>query len=241
MLSIYDYLAGGFRMSWWLLGASSFISNFSCWTFTGAANIAYTYGLLVFGVYLIDIVGFIVSAAWFAPRFRQLRLVTAVDAIRLRFGRLTEQIFNWLWFFATLATAAVSLVGLSIILSSAFHLPQIPVILVTGVVVVLIALVGGTWAVAARDFVPRLLLLSVTVVVGVLTPITVGGVSAFFAQIPSGHWQMLRPAGSIPYDWLFLTTALFKAAYEKNNITYSAKYIAAKDGENARCSASVAG
>ena len=80
MLSIYDYLAGGFRMSWWLLGASSFISNFSCWTFTGAANIAYTYGLLVFGVYLIDIVGFIVSAAWFAPRFRQLRLVTAVDA-----------------------------------------------------------------------------------------------------------------------------------------------------------------
>jgi Na+/proline symporter len=232
-----DYFAGGFKQAWWLLGASSFISNFSCWTFTGAANIAYTYGLLVFGVYIIDIVGFIVSAAWFAPRFRQLRLVTAVDAIRMRYGRFTEQLFNWLWFFASLATAAVSLVGLSIILSSAFHLPQIPVILVTGIVVVLIALVGGNWAVAASDFVQLLLLLSVTVVVAVLTLIRVGGVGAFIDQIPSGHWQMFRPAGSIPYDWLFLTTALFKAAYEKNNITYSAKYIAAKDGANARRSA----
>ena len=234
-----DYFAGGFKMTWWLLGASSFISNFSCWTFTGAANIAYTYGILVFGVYIVDIAGFIVSVAWFAPRFRQLRLVTAVDAIRLRFGRLTEQAFNWLGFIGTLATAAVWLVGLSIILSSAFRLPQIPVILVTGVVVVLIALVGGNWAVAASDFVQLLLLMSVTVVVGVLTLIKVGGVGAFIAQIPAGHWQMFRPAGSIPYDWLYLVTALFAAAYQKNNVTYSAKYIAAKDGRHARLSALV--
>ena len=25
-----DYFAGGFRVAWWLLGASSFMSNFSC-------------------------------------------------------------------------------------------------------------------------------------------------------------------------------------------------------------------
>ena len=86
-----DYFAGGYRMTWWLLGASSFISNFSCWTFTGAAGIAYTYGLLIFSVYLTDVLGFCVAYVWFAPRFRQMRLVTAMDALRLRFGRFNEQ------------------------------------------------------------------------------------------------------------------------------------------------------
>jgi Na+/proline symporter len=234
-----DYFAGGFRMTWWLLGASSFISNFSCWTFTGVANIAYTYGMLVFGVYVIDIVGFIVSVSWFAPRFRQLRLVTAVDAIRLRFGRSTEQIFNWLGFLTSLATGAVWLVGLSIILTSAFQIPQIPVIVVTGIVVLTIALLGGNWAVAASDFVQLLLLMSVTIVVGVLTLIKVGGVGAFLAQIPADHWKIFKPAGSIPYDWLYLVTGLLAAAYQKNNINYSAKYIAAKDGRHARLSALV--
>jgi Na+/proline symporter len=234
-----DYFAGGFKMTWWLLGASSFISTFSCWTFTGAANIAYTYGLLVFGVTLIDIVGYIISFVWFAPRFRQLRLVTAMDAIRMRFGRTTEQLFNWFGFIATLGTGAVWLVGLSVILSSAFHLPQIPIILVTGVVVVLIALVGGNWAVAASDFVQLLLLMSVSVVVGVLTLIKVGGISAFINQIPADHWKVFRPLASIQYDWLYLATAVLSTVYQKNNVMLSAKYIGAKDSRHARLSALV--
>ena len=36
-----DYFAGGHKMTWWLLGAGSFASNFSSWTFTGAAGIAH--------------------------------------------------------------------------------------------------------------------------------------------------------------------------------------------------------
>lgn len=232
-----DYFAGGFRMTWWLLGASSFVSNFSCWTFTGAANIAYTYGLLVFGISVVDALGFALSALWFAPRFRQMRLVTAIDAVRLRFGRFNEQFFNFLGFLSSLATAAVWMVGLSIVLSSAFHFPQVPVILVTGAVVIIIALLGGNWAVAASDFVQLLLLISVSVVAGVLTVIKVGGVHAFLTQIPETHWQIFKPLGSISYDWLYLATSLITATYMRNNVLASAKYIAAKDARHARWSA----
>ena len=77
-----DYFAGGFRMTWWLLGASSFISNMSCWSFTGAANMAWKYGMLIFGFYFADVLSYAISFLWFAPRFRQLRLVTAMDAVR---------------------------------------------------------------------------------------------------------------------------------------------------------------
>lgn len=232
-----DYFAGGFRMTWWMLGASSFISNFSCWLFTGAANIAYTYGVLVFGFFAIDILGFVVSYAWFAPRFRQLRLVTAMDGIRLRFGRVNEQFFTWLWFVSSLGIAAVWMVSLSIILSSAFGFPPAKVISVTGAVVIFIALLGGNWAVVASDFIQLLVLLSVTIVVSVLTLVKVGGVHAFLAQVPADHWQFFHPAGSIPYDWLYLVTGLFNAAYVKNNVTNATKYIAAKDGANAKRSA----
>ena len=157
-----------------------------------------------------------------------------MDAIRLRFGRVNEQFFTWLNFVSSLAIAAVWMVSLSVILSSAFNFPPTQVIAVTGVVVVFIALLGGNWAVVASDFIQLLVLLSVTIVASVLTVVKVGGPAAFIAQIPAGHWQFFHPAGSIPYDWLYLVTGLISATYMKNNVTYAAKYIAAKDGADAR-------
>ena len=234
-----DYFAGGFRMTWWLLGASSFISNVSCWLFTGAANIAYTYGMLIFAFYAVDMLGFLLGFLWFAPRFRQLRLVTAMDGVRLRFGRFNEQFFTWIGFLNSLGLAAVWMVSLSVILSSAFRLSPGPVIGVTGAVVVCIALLGGSWAVAASDFIQLIVLLSVTLVVAVLSLVRLGGIHAFLAQIPADHWQIFHPIGSIPYDWVYLATAFLGATYMKNNIVYAAKYIAAKDSRNARYSALV--
>ncbi len=234
-----DYFAGGHKMTWWLLGAGSFVSNFSSWTFTGAAGIAYTFGFLIFSVYVIDVLGFVVSYLWFAPRVRQLRLITAMDAMRLRFGRASEQFFTWLNFVGALAIASVWLVGLSIILSSAFGFSQQTIIFVTGAVVVLIALMGGTWSVAASDFIQLLVLMSITIVVGVLTLVKIGGIGAFLDQIPETHWRVFHPAGSIPYDWLYLVTGVLSVVYSKNHLGLAGKYIAAKDGSHARRSALV--
>ena len=234
-----DYFAGGFRMTWWLLGASSFISNMSCWSFTGAANIAYKYGMLIFGFYFADVLSYLISFLWFAPKFRQLRLVTAMDAVRLRFGVGSEQFFNWLGFVNSLGVASVWMVSMGIILSSAFQLPPIPVLVTSGIVIVLIALFGGNWAVVASDFVQLVVLLGVTIVVAVLTVTKVGGVGAFLAQIPETHWTFFHPAGAIPYDWLYLVTYAGTALYMKNSVVVAGKYIAAKDSRHARWSALV--
>lgn len=232
-----DYFAGGFRMTWWLLGASSFISNFSCWTFTGAANMAYKYGVLIFGFYFADVLGFLISFLWFAPKFRQLRLVTAMDAARLRFGRFSEQFFTWLGFLNTLGVASVWMVSMAIILSAAFQLPPVPVLVGSGVVVVVVALFGGNWAVAASDFVQLIVLMGVTIVVAVLAVMQVGGVGALVDQIPDTHWQLFHPAGVIPYDWLYLATYAFTAVYMKNSVVVAGKYVAAKDSRHACWSA----
>jgi len=42
-----DYFRGGGNVLWWMVGASAFMTQFSSWTFTGAAGKAYTDGLAV--------------------------------------------------------------------------------------------------------------------------------------------------------------------------------------------------
>ena len=64
----------------------------------------------------------------------------------------------------------------------------------------IVAMLGGSWAVAASDFVQLVVLLGVTMVVAVLTLINLGGVGAFLDQIPEGHQRVFHSAGSIPYD-----------------------------------------
>lgn len=230
-----DYFAGGRRMTWWLLGASSLVSNFSAWSFTGAASIAYEFGILFFAIFMIDIVGFIVSLVWFAPRFRRLRLVTAMDAVRLRFGKTNEQLITWLQIFTSFFGGAVWMVGLSVIISAVTPLDQVSVIIGSGVAILILATVGGRWGVTATDFVQLALLSLCVISTAFLTLYHVGGISNFFSQLPDTHFDLFKPLGSIKYDWLWVVCALFYGMYQKNSIVFGAgKYIMARDDKAAR-------
>lgn len=229
-----DYFAGGRKMNWWLLGASSFVSGYSAWAFTGAAGMAYSFGVVVFSMTLMDLAGFLVSYFWFAGRFRRLRLVTAMDAVRLRFGKANEQLFTWLQVLAAFFTGAVWLVGLSILLSSAFGFPQIPVVIFSMVTITVMTLIGGKWAVSGSAFIQGILLTGISVSVLVLTLHHVGGLSELIRGLPDGHLQLFKPLGSIKYDWLYVVTGLIWGVYLKNSILFgAAKYIAAKDDKHA--------
>lgn len=230
-----DYFAGGRRMNWWLLGASSLVSNFSAWSFTGAASIAYSYGILFFSIFITDIVGFTISLFWFAPRFRRLRLVTAMDAVRLRFGKSNEQFFTWLQIITSYFAGAIWLVGLSVIIAAVTPISQISVILGCGCAIIVLATVGGKWGITANDFVQLVLLICCAIGVTALTLYHLGGVGAFISQIPDQHWNMFRPLGTIKYDWLYVGAALIWGIYQKNSIIFgAAKYITAKDDKHAR-------
>jgi SSS family transporter len=229
-----DYFAGGRKMNWWLLGASSFVSNFSAWSFTGAAGMAYSFGVVVFSITIMDIVGFLVSYFWFAGHFRRLRLVTAMDAVRLRFGRANEQLFTWLQVITAFFGGAVWLVGLSILVSTAFGFPQIPVVVFCTITITVMTLIGGKWAVSGSDFVQTVMLSGVSIAVMFLTIHHVGGLSELLKGLPEGHGQLFRPLGSIKYDWLYVGTGLIWGVYLKNSILFgAAKYIAAQDDKDA--------
>src|SRR3954464_15385394 len=85
--NVSDYFRGGGKAVWWMVGGSAFMVQFSAWTFTGAASQAYRDGWPVMVIDVGNALGFLINALKFGPKFRQLRVVTSVETIRLRFGR----------------------------------------------------------------------------------------------------------------------------------------------------------
>src|SRR5215831_12939154 len=90
-----DYFRGGGIMPWWMAGVSAWMASFSAWTFTGAAGEIYKHGFYVLGLYYSSLVPYIVLLLFTCYRFRRMRVVTPMEAIRLRYGRGTQQFCTW--------------------------------------------------------------------------------------------------------------------------------------------------
>ncbi len=57
-----DFFRGGGNVLWWLVGSTAFMSQFSAWTFIGAASYAYTDGTLVMMLLVGNGVGYLIAA-----------------------------------------------------------------------------------------------------------------------------------------------------------------------------------
>jgi SSS family transporter len=230
---VSDYFRGGGKALWWMVGGSAFMVQFSAWTFTGAASQAYAYGWPIMTIFLANAVGFMVNALYFAPRFRQMRVITGVDAIRHRFGRVSEQFFTWLQLPTGLLGAGIWLNSLAVFLSAVFGFDLSATILVTGIVVLVMALIGGSWAVLASDFIQVLILMPVCLAITLLAVARVGGWGGFFDALPAGHLDV-----SQVFDGNFLAlwcvAMVIKQLHTTNNLNDAGRYLCAKDSRHAR-------
>src|SRR5437762_12838790 len=153
-----DSFRRGGEMLWWIAGAGAFTVSFSAVPFTGMAGKAYTDGPVVLVIFVGNALGFLINYFWFAPVSRQTRAVTAMQVVRLRFGPASEQFFIWLQIPVQAFYAGLWPMGLSVFVAAAFDMPTISVpvlgelsaldftILITGGVVLVMALVGGSWS-----------------------------------------------------------------------------------------------
>ena len=216
-----------------MVGASAFMTQFSAWTFTGASGKAYTDGLAVAFLFVGNALGFFFNFLYFAPRFRQMRVVTVVEALRLRFGPKNEQVFAWVSMFTTSISAGIGLNGLAIITSSLFGFSMEATIIATGLVVIFMSVTGGSWAVIASDFMQMIVIMAVTMCCAIVGIYHAGGVTQIVENFPRDF-----VAGtelnymSIFYIWAF--SIFLKQIGLTNNIIYSYRYLVAKDSNHAR-------
>ena len=215
--NVSDYFRSGGQVLWWMAGGSAFMVSFSAWTFTGAASRAYDDGWPIMIIYLANAVGFFINAAWFGPKIRQLRVVTGMEAVRQRFGRASEQTFTWITLPLQMLTAGIWLYGLGVFFSAAFGIDVELTILVTGVCVLLISLLGGSWAVLASDFIQVLILMPVTMV------------------------TLFLAVAHIGFLLFWCVAILFKQFLSTNNLHDASRYLCVKDGTHARKAALLGG
>jgi len=234
-----DYFRGGGKMLWWMAGCTAFISQFSAWTFTGAASKAYQDGPVIMVIYFSNAVGFFINYLFFAPRFRQMRVVTSIQGVKARFGNGSEQFFTWVQLPVGVLYAGIWLSGLSVFISAAFGLDLYMTVFITGSVVLLMAVIGGSWAVAAGDFIQTLVLMPITLVTAFLAIAQVGGWGKFLDKLPHHHlhWtEAERP--EILYLWIL--AIIIKQFISTNNMLEASRYLNAKDGRQAQKAALLA-
>jgi len=228
-----DYFRGGGNVLWWMVGASAFLTQFSAWTFTGAAGKAYSDGMAVAFIFAGNALGFFFNYLYFAPRFRQMRVVTIVEALQLRFGKRNEQVFAWVNMVTTAISAGIGLNGLAIITSTIFDVNIETTIIVTGLVVVFMSVTGGAWAVIASDFMQMIIIMTVTIACAFVGIYQAGGFLPIIANFPGDFiaGDKLNYM-TILYIWAF--SIFLKQLGLTNNILYSYRYLIAKDSHHAR-------
>src|SRR5215213_47855 len=231
-----DYFRGGGEMLWWMAGAGAFMVSFSAVTFTGMAGKAYTDGPVVMVIFVGNALGFLINYYWFAPISRQTRAVTAMQVVRDRFDRVNEQFFTWLQIPVGTLYAGLWLMGLCVFVSAGFGWNLNATILITGAVVLIMALVGGSWSVMAGDFVQMLILMPVSLVAAVLALTQVGGVQTFVQRVPSKFWHW-GEAGSWKIIGLWIVATLLQKFVSTNSMQDCSRYLAVKDSKHARWAA----
>lgn len=228
-----DFFRGGGQMAWWMAGSSAFMVQFSAWTFTGAASKAYNDGVLVIVIFLGNALGFVANYWYFAAKCRQSRVVTPVEAMRIRFGKTAEQMFTWLQLPIGTLYAGIWLNGLGVFFSAVFGFDIATTVLVTGLVVLILSVTGGSWAVVASDFMQVLVLMPISVVAAFFALNEVGGVGALVERFPADRlW-----GGETNYTtliWIWVVVILVKQFASTNNLMDASRYLCARDTKEAR-------
>jgi len=231
--STSDYFRGGGRMLWWMVGSTAFMAQFSAWTFTGAAGKAFTDGFAVSLVFFANTFAYFCGWAYFAHRFRQMRVDTPTEAIKRRFGQHNELFFSWALIVFTLINAGVWLNALGVFASAVFDADITVTIVVTGLTVLFVSAISGAWGVVASDFMQTLVVVVVSIACAIVALVKVGGPVELIVNFPSDF--IMGP--DMNYGLLLVGTFVFflaKQLITMMNLNDSFRFLTAKDSKNAR-------
>lgn len=228
-----DYFRGGGRMLWWMVGSTAFMAQFSAWTFTGAAGKAFTDGFSISLVFFANTFAYFCGWAYFAHRFRQMRVDTPTQAIKRRFGNQNEQFFSWALIVFSMINAGVWLNALGVFASAVFEADIGLTIIVTGLAVLFVSVLSGAWGVVASDFVQTLVVAVISIACAIVALVLVGGPVNLVTNFPSNFFIGPDMNSGLLLVCLFVFF-LSKQLITIMNLNDSFRFLNAKDTVNAR-------
>lgn len=231
-----DFFRGGGGMLWWVVGCSAFMTTFSAWSFTGGAAKAYETGTFFLILFICNIFALVVCLLFTAAKFRQMRVVTAVEGIRKRYGKTSEQVYTWLPIVFQSFMGGVMLYTVSVFMAGVFDVNMTVIIIALGIVMISMTLFGGSWAATAGDFVQMLVVLTITISMAVLTlnHDSIGGFSGLLEKLPEKHFTWTEFARPWVIVFFSVTLLINQITMMNSMLTGAARYVFVKDGIDAR-------
>ncbi len=238
--NLSDFVRGGARATWWMVGTSMLMAGISAFTFTGNASAIYEAGPSAIIIYGANILGFIMGATFLGRWWRQSRAHTSGDLVRARFGLGAEQTFVVTGVILNPLQAAIQLWALAVFVSAVFGIPVIWMIIVIGLITLAYSTTGGMWGVMATDVIQGVIMYGMTMVMGVLCIMDVGGVGAFIENyqemVAEGSFTFVKEEGQFAndrYTGLWILMAFIMQILSQIHLGAANKFLAAKDGNTA--------
>jgi SSS family solute:Na+ symporter len=197
-----DFIVAGRRMPMFLCTATIIATWFGGGTMMGSSGAAYDDGLLgviadPFGAAL----ALILIGLFFARFYRRLRLMTFVELVEQRLGKVAATATTVTHVVSSIGWVAGSLLTFGLIFESLTGTPMYVGIFAGAAIVVVYTVIGGLWAVALTDSIQVTIILVGVILLFVLVLIDVGGWSAISARIPDETFRML-PLENTSEKWL---------------------------------------
>jgi SSS family solute:Na+ symporter len=142
--SVNDYMRGGKNLKWGTIGLSVMATQASAITFLSIPGQGYENGLAFVQNYLGLPIAIIIISAFFIPMYVRLGVITAYEFLGQRFDQKTRLLGAGLFLVQRGLAAGITIYAPAIIVSSVLHWPLGPTILLSGVLVILYTVAGGT-------------------------------------------------------------------------------------------------
>lgn len=154
-----DHLVGGRRLPWWAIGISIIATSFSSISLVALTDDGARRGMHYFHTQAGDLLGMVIVAAFFLPRYQKHNLLTAYELLELRFGRAASRLASALFVLTVLARAGILLFAIASPLAYLLEVPLAPCIVGVGLIAMVYSTLGGMRAVVWTDTLQFLLII----------------------------------------------------------------------------------
>ena len=200
--SVTEFMVAGRGMPIWICSITVMATWFGGAMMLGGAGAAYDEGMMGViedpwgGALALLLIGL-----FFARMFRRLRMLTVVDFMEQRFGKLASMGIVITTLFSNIVWVGAMLVAFGVVFESLTSIPLETGIIGGAIVIFIYTAVGGMWAVALTDFVQMLIIIVGLITLLVVVLIDVGGWSAISPHLPEHTFRMV-PFENTGEQWL---------------------------------------
>ncbi|MFV0415685.1 MAG: sodium:solute symporter [Chthoniobacterales bacterium] len=155
-----DFIRGGNDLKWGTIGLSVMATQASAITFLSTPGQGYENGLAFVQNYLGLPIALVLISAIFIPLYYRLKVVTAYEFLGRRFDQKTRLLGAALFLLQRGLAAGITIYAPAIIVSSILNWPLTPTILLSGSLVILYTVIGGTRTVSLTQKYQMLIILA---------------------------------------------------------------------------------